>query len=671
MNIISLENLNYYTNYFNKLKKADLKFEINKTEKSTPGDVRNPYHYQIIFFPKFESVKNLSELVNIWGTSPSPISVSSLNNPSFLSKPSCTEIGIESKNLNSLSVKYYANSVLNDSLGIRIFVIDRAVPEVTVNQHIIRYCVTDSYYDKQLAYCADESDAAFNYIDNGHVIIYVAGKDVSEDSSRMFVTDAITLDMNYIIAAASVYPPALDNVLQHKAYLPSKDCRLQLLRVEKAIPSKLRPDYIKIKSLIEEDFRKNTSSIMVNKLTKKECKFIDLNGIRISNKRADYTAGGVSIEANNLAEVVFSKLNPNETEWDIFVLINIYTDWINDQFKNLPLNTAGTGFLEEKTFSFKINDIPLTVGCSTRNTRRIINGHLINVDELSPVLRRAACYPVPEDKTEEDNKVNFDRFLTNVSRYSLKLRDVWANGMPVKTVFLESDRTRYNTPATIKHPKLRFIHKDKKGFFLQVNQLDPKNKTKIVKTSEYHISKFAEFIQKVESMNKHTNMGYHGDYTFTADGFYVPKSDNVYNRGCGDKLIGLLGIYANGITEEDKKSIVGTINYELSEAEKRSEEMLKEACELTGAKLGERAGKKGYVVPGKMRTYFIEEEGQMKVWNNDPKAPGDPYFCVVNKGEQGAGRDALISRIFAVHNDSMMAKYIHTLNKKDNQRVDA
>jgi len=156
-------------------------------------------------------------------------------------------------------------------------------------------------------------------------------------------------------------------------------------------------------------------------------------------------------------------------------------------------------------------------------------------------------------------------------------------------------------------------------------------------------------------------MGYSGNYRKTPDGFFVPATANVQND-CAVGLLPLLTRYAEGITDADKTAIVGVINYEFSEGEKLSEELLKEACQLTGTTIGVRDGKKGFVVPGKMRTYFVEEEGNMKVWNNDPKA-SNSYFCIVNKGDMGIGKDALVARIFALHNDEMMASQIHTLKK--------
>jgi hypothetical protein len=667
MHAITLENLNYYLNYFNKLKKANLNFEINKSEKYISAENGQSSYYQISFYPVFYNVNSLPMLASIWMAAPSQIELNSIKGFSTLErmveKANCTKISGDMYRKNNPAVKFYASSVFDDNCRISLYLIDGVVPEKSVDGHTIRYCTAGGIYSGGvLAFCGDETSPLYNYIDKGNIIVYASSGDNLETGNCIFVTDAITLDMNYIVAAASIYPPAIDEVIQHKAFIPSKDCRLLLLKMEKAIPTKLREKYLALKEKIQEDFSKNTASVMIGKLTRKESPFVDINGIRITGTRADYTAGRVSIEAKNLAEVVFAKLNPNEIDWDIFTLINIYTDWVNDQFKNLPLNDDETGFLKPISFSFKINDIPLKVECFTENTRRAINGHLINVDELSAVLRRAACYQQVEDTPDEDNKKNFNKFITNVSRHSLKIRDIWANGLPVKTVFLESDKGSHGKPATQKHPKLRFIHKDKKGFFLQVNQLDPKNKNKILHTNEYHISKFAEFVKRIDSANRKTSMYYVSEYQQSKEGFYVPRDNINRPNPFAVKLTDLLNTYAAGITEEDKKNIVGVINYELSEAEKRSEELLKEACALTKSKPGIRDGKPGYIVPGKMRTYFIESEGTLKVWDNDPKAT-NPYFCVVNRGEQGVGRDALVTRIFALSNDEMMTKQIHTLKR--------
>jgi hypothetical protein len=682
---IPLDHLAYYLQYFMKLKEAKLEFEIHKNEVYVSAE-KGMAIYKLEFNPVFKHIKSIRGLADIWNASLSTFLLSSINEfdgtitsagvpgvthetPSYASiqkNMNTCEVDESLYRTNLSAIKFYAASVFDQCESTKLYYISGKVPEVTIDNHTIRTCIYGSRYNSgRVVCCCDESSPYYNYIDRGNVMVFVSTEKHLQSGSRVFVTDTITLDMNYIIAAAMVFPPAIDGVLQHKAFLPSKDSRLTLLKVERMIPSNLREKYLQIKNQIQEDFSKNTANVMIGKLAREESPFIELNGIRITSTRAEYTAGRISIEAPNLAKVIFAKLNPNEAEWDVFSLLNIYTDWVNDQFKSLEMNATATGFLAEKSFTFTINNIPLTVSCGTDNTRRSINGHLINVDELSPVLRRASCYQAPVNADDEDNVKNYDVFLRDVSRYSLKTRDIWRNGLPVKTMFLETDFNNYGMNATMKHPKLRFVLKNKKedknkGFYLLVNVMDAKDKTKIASTNEYKVGKFAEFINKVEQLNRTTHTGYSGAYQRTTDGFYA-LANGAMNR-CAQGLVNLLPTYATGITEDDKKSIIGVINYEQTEAEKRSEELLQEACLLTKSVKGTRDGKTGYIVPGKMRTYFVEDAGNNKIWGNTPKDGG--YFCVVNKGDMGVGKDALIARIFALHNDEMMAKKITTLSRQ-------
>ena len=659
---IPLENLNIHVNHFNALKKAGLEFEVHQTsEYKLPVDSGLPGYYAVRLHPHFNNVKDIFGVAKIWQATRCPFKVNSIENFTGYEKLYVAEnaeyVTDEHYKHSAGTVKFFAKTVLTDLEGLSITLLTKSPKELVKDGHTYRLAVTKGdFHGASFIYFAHEEDPAYNYIDSGRIVISKSSGDTPE--SRLFVTDSLTLDMNYIIAAFHVCPAALDGVLQNKVFLPSKDCRITLLKIEKNLPAKVQPVYQKLCAQIQEDFSKNTCGVMIGKLTRKESPFVDLNGIRITTKRAVYTAGNVSIEADNLAEVVFKKLNPNE-EWDIFTLINIYTDWVEQQFQSLDLNAKGTGFLEEKSFNLKINDIPIKVSVSTENTRRSVNGHLINVDELSPVIKRASCYLVDP---ERDNKEDFKRFVSNVSRHSLRIRDIWANGLPVKTVYLASDEGYVSSDATSKHPKLRFIYKEKKGFYLQINRYDAQDKKKktVLETTEHRIGKFAEFVKKVEQTNRKYHMGYSGQYIRTHEGGYELRNGEL--NSCSKALCELLSIYAEGITEDGKKHLIGSVNFELSEAEKRSEEMLRDACTMTGATPGERAGKKGYIIPGKLRTYFVEEDS-LRVYDQNPKAGENAYFCVVNKGEQGVGRDALVARLFALHNDQFMVKQITTLKR--------
>ena len=664
---LTLPLLNRYARYFNALSKAGIEFEIqvNQNYDYQSGD------YSTVLSPQIKNVKSLEALAKVWEAGLAAVKATQVVDfPGFkeiYSKPTAAPVTAEHYKKSEPSVKYYAEGVFSKLQQLGVYLITATPAERVVGDHTYRICCTPGdYYNGEIVFCASETNPYYNYIDRGHIIVTTTSIDKPE--SFMFVTNQMTLDMNYIIAAFSVYPEAVMEIVQVGAFLPSKDVRLQLMKVERAIPPRFQAEYQARKAAILEDFQKNTSNVMVGKLTRGETPFVDLNNIRITRNRAVYTAGNVSIEADNLAEVIFASLNINE-EWDIFTLINIYTDWVENQFKVLALNDNATGFKEKKTFNFKINDVPLKVECFVENTRRAINDHLINVEELSKTMRRAECYLQEEG---QDNVKDYNNFVRDVARVSLKVRDILSNGLPVKTVYLKSDERSHGKDASSKHPKLRFTRKDKKGFFLVVKHVDKKD-PKIVTTEERRIGKFVEFINKVQRCNtKHYLYGHNygnnnNEYQQTHEGGWERRDGKL--NPCATEILNILATYAEGITEDDKTALIGHVNKEMSEAEKRSQELLADACKATGAKKVTRQIKghdiPGYIIPGQMRTYFVEEDA-LRVYTVDGDKPitGGDYVCVVNgRGDQGVGKDSLVARIYALHNDKMVTKQINTLNR--------
>ncbi len=654
---LTLPVLNKYTNYFNALAKANAEFDIQVSQVWDP--VKNIYSASLT--PYIRNISSLEMLAKVWEAGCTSIKATHIVDfPGFrdiYTKPNAQVVTADMYKKQTGSVKYFAETVFANLALVDIYVLTEAPIERRLGDHTYRIsCTNGDYYNSEIVYCANELNAFYNYIDKGHILVTVASKEVPE--ACIFVTDSLTLDMNYLIGAFTVYPACVKDLIQNKAFIPSKDLRIRLLKAEKNIPPKYQADYQKIKAAILTDFEKNTQSLMINKLSRKETPYVDLNNIRITTTKAEYKAGNVSIEADNLAEVVFASLNPNE-EWDIFTLINIYTDWVESQFKVLALNENGSGFKTKKTFKFKINDIPLKVECFTDNTRRAVNDHLINVEELSKVMRRASCYL---DEEGQDNKKDFENFVKEVSRISLKSRDILANGLPVKTLFLESDKNGYGKEATNKHPKLRFTRKEKSGFHLVITHPGKEKDGSDKKVVERKLGKFVQFCNKVNNINKHSYLSYYGygasnEWVQTHEGGYERKDGAV--NSCAKAILDILDQYVEGLTEEDKKVLVGSINKELSEAEKRSEQLLAEAVKDVGAKKSEKNGKPGYIIPGKLRNYFVEQDS-LRVYDHD----NGTYICVVNgRGDQGVGRDSLVARLYALHNDHMVTKQVGTLKK--------
>ncbi|CAK0748502.1 conserved hypothetical protein [Gammaproteobacteria bacterium] len=661
---LTLPLLNKFTKYFNALSKAGIEFEIEVDQKYDYASGNYNSHLS----PAIKNIKNFAELAIVWEAGLAAIKTSSVNDfPGFkevYDKVNAVTVTAELYKKVNPSIKFFADEVFDKIPQLSIKLLTDNPVERRIDEHTYRICCsTGELYHSDVVFCATELNPYYNYIDKGHILVSTSAQDSPE--SFLFITNMMTLDLNYIIAAFSVYPDSIQGVLQNKVFLPSANARMSLIRVEKAIPPRFQAAYQALKAEIFANFEKNTQNVMMGRLTRKEAAYVDMNNIRIELTKATYEAGHVSIEADNLSEVIFSKLNPNE-EWDIFTLINIYTDWVEAQFKSLSLNAEGTGFKEEKVFRFSINGIPIKVNCFTDNTRRAVNDHLINVEELSKVMRRASCYLTDPENPEHDNVKEYNNFIKEVSRTSLKTRDILANGLPVKTMFLEGDQQGYGKDATRKHPKLRFTKKEKGGFHLTVKHLEEdkvkKGEKKVVQTTERRIGKFAEFVKKVEQLNRNSsfhNYGYYngGEWIKTHEGGWERK-DGAMNT-CATGLLALLDTYAEGITAEDKTALVGTVNREMTEAEKRSEELLQEAVKVVKAVKGEKNGKAGYVIPGQIRNYFVEEDS-LRVYDNDTGG----YLCVVNgQGDQGVGKDSLVTRMYALCNDQMITAKVGTLRK--------
>jgi len=658
---MNLSELTTSTKYFAILEKAGINFKIF-------SDSRYDYetsHHTATIKAQFAEISTCTDLANIWSCSYAPLRMDQVTKFRLMDTINHTanvkQVTSSAFKKASTNVKFYAEEVFSHMDKVGIYQIITAPVEHRERDSTFRICFADNVQEASIVYAADQTDPYFNYIDAGHLLVTVGVNTRVEHA--MFITDQLTLDMNYVIAAFSIHPECLGVVKTNWAFISSKDARENLSRIERAIPGKLQPGYQKLKTAILIDFQKNSSNVMFSKLLRSETPVINLNNIKVSSTKAEYTAGNVSIEASNLAEVIFDKLNVNE-EWDIFTLINIYTDFVERQFLSMPLDPVSKGFRYKKIVEFKINNIPLKVECFTENTRRAINGHLINSIELSKTIRRAACYlEVPDQAHVKE----YNNFLKEVARLSLKLRDVLANGLPVKTVYLDSDSRSSGKDATNKHPKLQFVRKGKKGVFLLVNYRDELDPKVICKTEERHISKFAEFVDKVKSKNKAHFLHGH-DYNYgnnqwrrTNDMGWEYVNGNI--NACAKDILQLIGFYAEGIVEEDKTALIGHVNREMAESEKRSLELLKEACETTGTTKVTRAingvNTEGYKIKGQLHTYFVDENS-LRVYAMRDET--NNYVCVVNgKGDQGVGKDSLVARIYALHNDDMVTKQIHTL----------
>lgn len=96
-------------------------------------------------------------------------------------------------------------------------------------------------------------------------------------------------------------------------------------------------------------------------------------------------------------------------------------------------------------------------------------------------------------------------------------------------------------------------------------------------------------------------------------------------------------------------------------AVEKSEKLLKETIKILGVEKKTVENKEGYAIKGASGTEYLVEEESCKVWRIMDSAKLD-YVCIVDKtSEHQIGKDKLVSRLYALKNDTFVAQDITTL----------
>lgn len=233
-----------------------------------------------------------------------------------------------------------------------------------------------------------------------------------------------------------------------------------------------------------------------------------------------------------------------------------------------------------------------------------INGIRINKDEIVDVLLRAICYTKTTD---------FDNYLDSVSKCSLKYHKAIAGGIVL------------NVKDTLLDEKLEFkigLERDKNRNYISFDG----------------ITKYP-----VKDTNRLLNLLTAVDMT------------RVINILVDQNIV--------GITGADIKYIIKTGKEALVEERTKEKQMLDSAvklfnCELLDDTLLDNGRTvSGYTVKGKLREYIVDVK-TLRVF----EYPSGRYLCMVDKGQnEHANTARLVSRMFALANDSKLAKEITTL----------
>jgi len=241
------------------------------------------------------------------------------------------------------------------------------------------------------------------------------------------------------------------------------------------------------------------------------------------------------------------------------------------------------------------------------NERIYINGSRINKEEVIQVLRRGLCFNKQSD---------FNYFCKEVSKCSLKTHRYLYNGVEC-------------------HPY---------DSFLEVT---------------LHIKFILE--RKVYNYLKVDNRL-----------FKLKDTAKLINLAEAQTLMDIINVLLNpavidGITIDDITVIIDGAQKDYTTAVQKSEQLLRETEKLFKISvekypLSDGSIKEGYLIRGHLRTYLLEAEEAKDGRNGVYEYPSGRYICIVDKSNNNQiGKDKLVNRIFALHNDALIAQEVSTL----------
>lgn len=522
------------------------------------------------------------------------------------------------------------------------FVISGKVPEVLengVNYRILKGNLTTELGESEdFVFVVTPDHPTYVYLDQGHAIFFVQ----KQGEWSILITDSVGLDMNYIVAAFTLNPSLVAENSIDKVFIRNNaNTRMLGLKVMQSLAGSKHKERFEIaKKAIFARYESNAQQMMTGKLLRGESAGMTLNEIKFTQTRAEYNT--VSIEADDLSSVVFQRLDVN-AQFDIYQVIQVYVENVMDQIKRTPTNEASSAFTEAKQFNFRINDIPIRIEICTTNTRRKVNGHYINTNEVARVIGRAAC---------NTSAVDYNNFVKAAARLTLETRDILANGLPIKVqpqAAYNARTTPTNGPAKAIQvvARMKFVKKD--------------NDISLALTEDKSVTvplrRFVSFYRAVAAINEKATGGYGAD---RSGGYGYRNAD--WARREIKHLIELHCIDENDValtTAEQRDKYIDDVLILRTAEEKKSLELLEDVAKKTKAEYGERERKSGYYVTGKKTRYFVEFDPPFKVW----EAETGRYVCIVdhNRENMGVGYDGLVARLLMLVNDARLASKVTTV----------
>jgi len=366
----------------------------------------------------------------------------------------------------------------------------------------------------------------------------------------------------------------------------------------------------------QRDLEESQAKTVLTKKIKEKLNTLTKANGKLKINDVTYTQKNISYE-NQILQI------NSETNWvyellkratNYYSLERINFDYILDQF--LQLLTSRNHMLENSAkisglignVSFLIEKKELVNRDGITSYRTYINNIRINTEEVRECIHRGLCF----------NKQNdFAYFLKEVSKCSLKIH-------------------RFLQIGINSHPQDSFT-----GARLNI---------KLV-------------LERFRNIN----------YLMVDDSkFKVKDTHKLTTIADSRNLMDVINIIMNpkiveGVEIKNIKAIIESAKKEYITAIDKSKELLRQTEELFNLKINNYrlndSGKTitGYKIKGKLRTYLLEVKEASDGRNSVYDANTGKYICIVDKSTAQVGKDKLVNRIFALHNDSLVATQVTTL----------
>jgi len=338
----------------------------------------------------------------------------------------------------------------------------------------------------------------------------------------------------------------------------------------------------------------------------------------INNPKAELKLNNVTFKPQSIEYEGQILTLDNGGTWVFDIIKSLNYSWRLD---DINFEVVFTDFIRRAQYKTKGKIGVVSFNIEKRDNRNVlgvtstltyINNYRINAAELEECLRRALCYEKQED---------FDFFLNSVSTCSLQLHNYLQHGINLN---LQDNFEKVSIVAKLP------LERNKNLNYLVLGE------------KEY----------KVRNTHKLIRLEAQRDLLGAVTVLLDPE-------------------VVEGIRPEDIKDLIADAKTAYIDAVTKSKQLLTQTEKLFKLKretttLGDGKTKFGYSIQGKLRRYFIElnqndlERSSCGVFDYTT----GHYICIVDKGNiTPVGMDKLINRIYALHNDSMLAPQISTLNR--------